>query len=234
MHRLKREMTGNIAHELRTPITSIRGYLELILSQSPDAGTTKTFIEKAYNQTLVLSELIRDMSLITKIEETPHSFRLEAVDLNELLRSLGNDLKKDLEEKNIRMICNTGDNIAVNGNRSLLYSVFRNLTDNAIRYAGENIDILVNKYDEDNDFYYFTYADTGAGIPGEQHLNRLFERFYRVNEGRTRDTGGSGLGLSIVKNAILFHKGNIVVKNRTGGGLKFIFNLPKYIPKDIT
>ncbi|MDR2679951.1 MAG: two-component sensor histidine kinase, partial [Tannerella sp.] len=227
-HRLKQEMTGNIAHELRTPITSIRGYLELILSQPLDDATAKSFTEKAYRQTLVLSELIRDMSLISKIEETPRSFRLEAVNLNELLRSLKNDLKNDLEEKNIRMECNTGDGIVVNGNRNLLYSVFRNLTDNAIRYAGENIDILVNKYGEDNDFYYFTFADTGAGIPDEQHLTRLFERFYRVNEGRTRDTGGSGLGLSIVKNAILFHKGNITVKNRAGGGLKFIFNLPKY------
>jgi signal transduction histidine kinase len=227
-HRLKQEMTGNIAHELRTPITSIRGYLELILSQSPGAETTKAFTEKAYNQTLVLSELIRDMSLISKIEETPHSFRLEAVNLNELLRSLKNDLKKELEEKNIQMKCNISDEVVINGNRNLLYSVFRNLTDNAIRYAGENIDILVYKYSEDKGFYYFTYADTGVGIPDEQHLNRLFERFYRVNEGRTRDTGGSGLGLSIVKNAILFHKGSIVVKNRAGGGLKFIFNLPKY------
>jgi signal transduction histidine kinase len=227
-HRLKQEMTGNIAHELRTPITSIRGYLELILSQSPGAETTKAFTEKAYNQTLVLSELIRDMSLISKIEETPHSFRLEAVNLNELLRSLENDLKKELEGKNIQMKCNISDDVVINGNRNLLYSVFRNLTDNAIRYAGENIDILVYKYSEDKDFYYFTYADTGVGIPDEQHLNRLFERFYRVNEGRTRDTGGSGLGLSIVKNAILFHKGSIVVKNRAGGGLKFIFNLPKY------
>lgn len=226
--RLKQEMTGNIAHELRTPITSIRGYLELILSQSPDAETTKAFTEKAFNQTLVLSELIQDMSLISKIEETPRSFRLEAVNLHELLLSLKNDLEKDLHGKNIRMKSNISDDIIINGNQNLLYSVFRNLTDNVIRYAGENIEIHVYKYGEDNDFYYFTYADTGAGIPDEQHLNRLFERFYRVNEGRSRDTGGSGLGLSIVKNAILFHKGSIIVKNRAGGGLEFIFNLPKH------
>jgi signal transduction histidine kinase len=226
--RLKQEMTGNIAHELRTPITSIRGYLELILSQSPDAETTKAFTEKAFNQTLVLSELIQDMSLISKIEETPRSFRLEAVNLHELLLSLRNDLEKDLHGKNIRMKSNISDDIIINGNQNLLYSVFRNLTDNVIRYAGENIEIHVYKYGEDNDFYYFTYADTGAGIPDEQHLNRLFERFYRVNEGRSRDTGGSGLGLSIVKNAILFHKGSIIVKNRAGGGLEFIFNLPKH------
>ncbi|MDR1380819.1 MAG: two-component sensor histidine kinase [Tannerella sp.] len=225
--RLKQEMTGNIAHELRTPITSIRGYLELILSQSPDAATARTFTEKAYGQTLVLSELIRDMSLISKIGEAPRSFQLEAVNLNELLRSLENDLQNDLRRENIRMKCDLGGDIVVNGNPNLLYSVFRNLTDNVIRHAGGNIDILVCKCGEDGDFYYFTYADTGAGIPDEQHLNRLFERFYRVDGGRTRDTGGSGLGLSIVKNAILLHRGNIVVKNRTGGGLKFIFNLPK-------
>ncbi|MDR2010920.1 MAG: two-component sensor histidine kinase [Bacteroidales bacterium] len=225
--RLKQEMTGNVAHELRTPITSIRGYLELILSQSPDAETVKSFTEKAYNQTLVLSELIQDMSLITKIEETPQFFHLEAVNIHELLESLVNDLDNELKVKNINVKNNILKDIIIQGNKNLLYAVFRNLTDNAIRYAGENIDILISIYGKDDDFYYFSFADTGVGISEEHHLNRLFERFYRVNEGRTRDTGGSGLGLSIVKNAILFHKGTITVKNRMGGGLEFLFKLSK-------
>jgi signal transduction histidine kinase len=82
-------------------------------------------------------------------------------------------------------------------------------------------------YSEDKDFYYFSYLDTGIGIPEERHLNRLFERFYRISEGRTRETGGTGLGLSIVKNAVLFHRGNIIVKNRKEGGLEFLFTLRK-------
>lgn len=95
------------------------------------------------------------------------------------------------------------------------------------QYAGEGIEIRVSKYKEDKDFYYFSFYDTGIGIYDETHLTRLFERFYRINEGRTRDTGGTGLGLSIVKNAVAFHKGTITAKNRKEGGLEFLFQLHK-------
>ncbi|MDH8701334.1 two-component system phosphate regulon sensor histidine kinase PhoR [Dysgonomonadaceae bacterium PH5-43] len=224
---LKQEMTSNIAHELRTPVTSIRGYLEIALDQPCDGEQARNFLTKAHEQTIVLSELIQDMSLITKIEEAPISFKLEPVNIDELLNSLKSDLEKFLQEKNISMDFANTKGIVIYGNRNLIYSIFRNLTDNAIRYAGTEITITVNKYNEDKDFYYFSYSDTGVGIKEEHHLNRIFERFYRVNEGRTRNTGGSGLGLSIVKNAILFHKGTITVKNRTEGGLEFLFKLPK-------
>jgi signal transduction histidine kinase len=224
--RLKQEMTGNITHELRTPVTGIRGCLETILEYPLEPEKKQYFIERAYNQVLALSEIIQDMSLITKIEDAPHSFKLETVSINELLENLRKDLEIQLQEKNIQMEWNT-DNVVVKGNHNLLYSIFRNLTDNVIRYAGTYVNIFINKYNEDKDFYYFSYSDTGPGIPDEQHLNRLFERFYRINEGRTRDTGGSGLGLSIVKNAISFHKGTIVAKNKPDGGLEFLFNLPK-------
>ncbi|GHS93603.1 two-component sensor histidine kinase [Bacteroidia bacterium] len=227
MRQMKQEMTGNITHELRTPVTGIRGCLETILEHPLSPEKKQYFIESAYSQVLVLSELIQDMSLITKIEEAPQSFKLEAVDMENLLENLKNDLEIFLQEKNIQMEWNLTGNVVVNGNRNLLYSIFRNLTDNAIRYAGTNVTISIKKYNEDKDFYYFSYSDTGIGIPEEHHLNRLFERFYRINEGRTRDTGGSGLGLSIVKNAIAFHKGTIVAKNKTGGGLEFLFTLKK-------
>lgn len=222
---LKQEMTGNIAHELRTPVTSIRGYLETVLNNSLDEEKKKHFIERAFQQTIVLSELIQDMSLITKIEEAPQSFKTEDVNIHELLVTLKNDLTLPLQKKNIDMQWNLPDPLIVKGNQNLLYAIFRNLVDNAIRYAGENIEIHISKYNEDKDFYYFLFYDTGVGIADESHLNRLFERFYRINEGRTRDTGGSGLGLSIVKNAITFHRGSITVKNRKEGGLEFLFKI---------
>jgi len=224
--RMKQEMTGNITHELRTPVTGIRGCLETILENPLDPEKKQYFIERAYNQTLALSEIIQDMSLITKIEEAPHSFKLEPVAIGELLEGIRKDLEIPLQKNNIKMEWKT-ENVIVKGNRNLLYSIFRNLTDNVIRHAGKDVNIFINKYSEDNGFYYFSYSDTGQGIPDEQHLNRLFERFYRINEGRTRDTGGSGLGLSIVKNAISFHKGTIAAKNKPDGGLEFLFNLPK-------
>lgn len=226
---LKQEITGNIAHELRTPVTSIRGYLETMLEQSLPEEMQKKFLQKAFNQTIALSQLIQDMSLLTKINSTPQAFQLntENISLSVLLEEIRDTFATSLQEKNIRMQWDFKQEIWIKSNRTLLYSVFRNLTDNAIRYAGENINIIISCYDENRDFYSISFADTGAGISGEQHLNRLFDRFYRVNEGRTRDTGGTGLGLSIVKNAIAFYKGSIVAKNRAGGGLEFLFQLPK-------
>ncbi|MDR2086280.1 MAG: two-component sensor histidine kinase [Dysgonamonadaceae bacterium] len=225
--RLKQEMTGNITHELRTPVTGIRGCLETILEYPMETEKKDYFIKSAYEQVLALSELIQDMSLITKMEEAPQSFKLKAVNICRLLSGLKEEFAAALQEKNMEMEWNVGENVMVKGNHNLIYSIFRNLTDNAVRYAGKGVRIYINRDSEDKDFYYFSYSDTGVGIPGEQHLNRLFERFYRVNEGRTRDTGGSGLGLSIVKNAVAFHKGKIVAKNRAGGGLEFLFKLPK-------
>ncbi|MDR0660266.1 MAG: HAMP domain-containing histidine kinase [Prevotellaceae bacterium] len=224
---LKQEMTGNIAHELRTPVTSIRGYLETVLEQKLDSDKEREFLTKAYNQVVVLSDLIQDIGLITKIEELPQSFKVEKININNLLSNLKADLEIPLTDRVISIEWNIVDSITVNGNVNLIYSVFRNLTDNVIRYAGNNVKITVAIYNEDKDFYYFSFADNGIGIADESHLNRLFERFYRINEGRTRDSGGSGLGLSIVKNAVLFHRGTITVKNRQDGGLEFLFKLPK-------
>ena len=224
---LKQEMTGNITHELKTPVTGIRGCLETILEHSLDSDKQRVFIQNAYNQTLVLSELIQDLGLLTKIEDAPRSFTTEEVNMMKLIEDLENDLEYTLKEKNSKIELNIPKNTAVIGNKNLLYAIFRNLIDNAIRYAGSDITIQIKQYNEDKDFYYFSFADNGVGISEEHHLNRLFERFYRINEGRTRETGGSGLGLSIVKNAVLFHHGTIIVKNRATGGLEFLFTLKK-------
>jgi signal transduction histidine kinase len=222
-HKYRQEITGNIAHELRTPVTSIRGYLETILETQLDPEKERYFVGQAYNQTIVLSELIRDMSLITKMEEAPNKFQLAPVSINDLLFELKKDLQHILQEKGIEMECEIPDQLIIYGNQNLLYSIFRNLADNTIRYAGENIKIDI-KCTTENQFCYFSFSDNGVGID-EVHLERLFERFYRISEGRTRDSGGSGLGLSIVKNAILFHKGVICAKNKEGGGLEFLFSL---------
>ena len=107
----------------------------------------------------------------------------------------------------------------------MLYSIFRNLIDNALAYAGEETTVYVKARAEDS-YWQFTIADTGRGVP-EEHLPRLFERFYRVDKGRSRSLGGTGLGLAIVKNAVILHRGSIRVINRKGGGLQFDFSLAK-------
>jgi signal transduction histidine kinase len=226
-HRLKQEMTGNIAHELRTPVTSIRGYLETILEQPLDSEKQHQFISKAFSQTLFLSELISDMSLLTKIEGAPNSFRMDDVNIASIVKNVCEDFNISLKKNNMILNVNIPADTIVKGNENLLYSIFRNLADNAIKYAGKEKIITIRCYKSDHDFYYFSFSDNGIGVQDEQHLERIFERFYSVSEGRTRDASGSGLGLSIVKNAVAFHKGSISAKNRSEGGLEFLFSLPK-------
>lgn len=226
---LKQEMTNNIAHELRTPVTSIRGYLETILSlqnNEENNERVKNFLDRAYTQTIKLSELIQDISMLTKIEEAADRFEKEPVKIKELLEHLKSDLSDKLESKGDVFKIDVGEDVVINGSRTLLYSIFRNLTENSIAYAGENIEIGVRCHIDNTDSFYFEFYDTGTGVD-EKHLVRIFERFYRVNEGRTRNSGGSGLGLSIVKNAVLIHKGSIVAKNNNDGGLCFLMTFPK-------
>lgn len=229
---LKQEMTNNIAHELRTPVTAIRGYIETLLTiDENDVERRRSFLERAYAQTIRLSELIQDITLLTKIEEAPDRFEWETVNIRQLLEELESDLKERFKEKNNRFVIDVDEDVTVEGNRTLLYSIFRNLAENALAYGGENIEIGVRCYAKTEDTLYFEFYDTGVGVD-ERHLGRIFERFYRVHEGRTRNTGGSGLGLSIVKNAVLFHHGSIVAKNRPGGGLMFLITFPRLPQKN--
>lgn len=224
---LKQEMTNNIAHELKTPVSSIRGYVETLLEQQNiDPAKQKFFLERAYTQVLRLSDLIRDVALITKTEEAADLFNKETINIHDTIQEVVTDLETPLRNTHIKVNNHVGNTVEIEGNHTLLYSIFRNLIDNTISYAGENLSIAIDCYAEDNEFYYLSYYDTGTGID-ETFLNRIFDRFFRISEGRSRKTGGSGLGLSIVKNAVLFHKGQISAKNRKEGGLEFIFSLRK-------
>lgn len=224
--RMKHEMTGNIAHELRTPVTSIRGFLEIVLDNELSEEKNREYLERAYSQTKTLSELISDMSLLTRIEGKQDAFGFLDIDIHRLLEKVHSDTSAALADKNISFKASIPNGLTVKGNESLLYSIFRNLTDNVIRHAGEGVEIKIKVTEIKDGMLYFSFADNGKGIDNDENLNRLFERFYRINEGRTRETGGSGLGLSIVRNAVLFHGGNISARNIEPHGLEFIFTLP--------
>ena len=225
--RLKRQLTQNIAHELKTPVSSIQGYLETILSNpNIPKDTVKTFLERSYAQSNRLTTLLRDISVLTRMDEAPEMMEREAVNLSLVVENIINEVNLGLEEKHIKVINLMPQALMINGNHSLLYSIFRNLMDNAIAYAGTNIHITINCFREDDTFYYFSFSDSGIGVE-EEHLTRLFERFYRVDKGRSRKLGGTGLGLAIVKNAVLFHGGTIFAKNAPNGGLEFVFTLQK-------
>ncbi len=225
--RLKRQLTQNIAHELKTPVSSMQGYLETIVSnENIPRDKMQIFLERCYAQSTRLTRLLRDISVLTRMDEAANMIEMEKVDISMLVANIVNEVALELEKKHITAISSLRPQIQLRGNYSLLYSIFRNLMDNAIAYAGTDIRISINCFREDERFYYFSFADTGTGVPPE-HLNRLFERFYRVDKGRSRKLGGTGLGLAIVKNAVLIHGGTISAKNNPGGGLEFVFTLAK-------
>ena len=211
--RLKRQLTQNIAHELKTPVSSIQGYLETIVSnENIPREKINVFLERCYAQSNRLSRLLRDISVLTRMDEAANMIDMERVDISVLVGNIINEVSLELDEKHITVVNSLKKSIQIKGNYSLLYSIFRNLMDNAIAYAGSNIQININCFREDENFYYFSFADTGIGVSPE-HLNRLFERFYRVDKGRSRKVGGTGLGLAIVKNAVIIHGGTISAKN---------------------
>ncbi len=225
--RIKRQLTQNIAHELKTPVSSIQGYLETIVNNdniAPDK--LNTFLERCYAQSNRLSRLLRDISVLTRMDEAANMIDIEQIDISIIVKNIINEVSLELEERNFKVVNTLKEKIQVHGNYSLIYSIFRNLMDNAIAYAGTGITININCFREDEKYFYFSFADDGVGVAPE-HLNRLFERFYRVDKGRSRKLGGTGLGLAIVKNAILIHKGTISAKTNRNGGLEFIFTIAK-------
>lgn len=226
--RMKQQITQNIAHELKTPVSSIQGYLETILN-NPDLPPEmlRKFIERSFAQSNRLTNLLQDISTLTRMTEAGQMIDVSEVDIAPMIHNIATELALKLEEKQMTVDVNVPKKMIIQGNSSLLYSIFRNLMDNAIAYAGNGSHVNIVCYSEDEESYYFSFSDNGVGV-APQHLGRIFERFYRVDKGRSRKLGGTGLGLAIVKNAVLFHGGNINARpTGTGHGLEFIFTLKK-------
>lgn len=224
---LKQQLTSNIAHELKTPLASIKGYLETIIDNWPvPEEKHKYFLGKAFLQSERLTELINDISLLNNIEDAGDLFEFKNTNIKIIIDEVYENFANRMVEKSIDFFVDVKPKTVVNGNDSLLFSIFQNLVENSINYGGNNIEIAIKIYHEDEKFYYFSYSDSGPGIP-EEHLPRIFERFYRVDYGRTRESGGTGLGLAIIKNAVQLHKGEISVRNKPKGGIEFLFSIGK-------
>lgn len=221
---LKRQLTQNIAHELKTPVASIQGYLETIISNPQiTEENQRQFIDRCYTQTERLTSLLRDISTLNRMDDGAKMMGKETVNISSMVAGILKETALQLQERKMKFENNLPDNIIVDGVRGLLYSVFRNLTDNAIAYAGEETTITLNAKKADG-HWHFTFSDNGQGVANE-HLHRLFERFYRIDKGRSRKLGGTGLGLAIVKNAVLLHDGSIEVHNINPHGLQFAFSI---------
>ncbi len=223
---LKRQLTQNIAHELKTPVASIQGYLETILDNPNIKEDTKEqFLRRSFAQAQRLTALLHDISTLNRLDDAPTERDFADVDIATMVEGIEKDTALQLEAKHMAFVNQLPEHLVVKGNQSLLYSVFRNLTDNAIAYAGDGTTINLTA-EEVGYEWHFSFSDNGVGVPAE-HLPRIFERFYRVDKGRSRKMGGTGLGLAIVKNAVLLHGGKISVHNRPTGGLEFNFYILK-------
>ena len=221
---LKRQLTQNIAHELKTPVASIQGYLETILGNAAmNEDTRKQFLQRCFAQSQRLTALLHDISTLNRMDDAPQEIELVEVDISQMVASIKGETALQLAKKDMAFSNLLPEDIVVRGNQSLLYSVFRNLVDNSIAYAGTGTTITLTA-EKTEGFWHFTFSDNGVGVPRE-HLPRLFERFYRVDKGRSRKMGGTGLGLAIVKNAVLLHGGTISVDNQPEGGLVFDFTI---------
>ena len=221
----KKRITGNLAHELRTPVTSIRGYLEtLVDNPQMDEAKKGQFIDRAYRQTLRLSDLIRDISLITKMEEAPQTLKKEHLGMRHLTCEVIEEFAGTIAAQGVKVENTIADDVCILGNQSLLYALLRNLVENSLRYGGPGITIHIecSLYDGMANFFYY---DTGKGV-SDEHLGKIFERFYRIPEEDSHRSEGSGLGLSIVKNAVAFHKGTISAHHLQPHGLAFRFSIP--------
>ncbi len=239
-NRMRRELTQNIAHELKTPASSILGYMETILD-NPDISDDirQQFIERTHAQAQRLTALLQDISLLNQMDYASGLLKRERVDVAVLFADIARETAFALQSHQMTLRNCLPQSIIIYGNYSLLYSVFRNLMDNAINYAGRGTTIEVGATPQPGGWR-FTFSDNGVGIPAE-HLPRIFERFYRIDKGRSREMGGTGLGLSIVKNAVLLHGGTIqvcspAVQTAQQGpsatkGLTFVFTMNNNMPE---
>ena len=234
--RIKRQLTQNAAHELKTPAASIHGYLESILdNRDMPEDKKKHFLERCYAQSERMNKLLLDMSALTKLDEIDDN-RSEAqkdyrpVDVLQIIQSVLDDTALQLQEKGIAPSLQLPQHVEVLGDQSLIYSIFRNLIDNAIAYAtgASLLKITCTEVEkEGRHFYEFLVSDNGSGVEA-QHLTHLFERFYRVDKGRSRKLGGTGLGLAIVKNAVAAYGGQATALSTPGGGLTIRFTLARF------
>ena len=223
---IKAEMTSSIAHELRTPVAAIRGYAETLLSDDLSADERRKFTERTFQASVRLSELIRDVSLLSKLDERGEGFARERVDLHALAAEAIEEQAAAAAEGSVAVKNLLPEGLSVEGSAALLRSVFSNLIENSIRYGGKWITVSVELVEDTAREVRLRVVDTGVGVP-EGHLKHIFRRFYRVEGGRARADGGSGLGLAIVRHVVMVHGGDIIARTREGGGLVVEFTLKK-------
>lgn len=228
--RIKKQLTNNINHELKTPIGVIKGYLDTVVSTpGMDEATRSRFLTRAQENVERLCNLLSDVSAMARLEDGSGNIPVTKVDFHDLVFTIESDLRESGLAGGMKFIYDVPLDCSVKGNTSLLVGMVSNLIKNAEQYS-HGTEMGIKMIVESEKYYTFSFYDNGTGVE-QEHIPHLFERFYRIDAGRSRKAGGTGLGLPIVKNTIEALGGTVTVRNRAEGGLEFLFTLEKWIDK---
>ncbi len=226
----RKEFVANVSHELRTPLASIMGYTETLLNNTIDPVHSREFLGIIKKHAQRLDNLIKDVLELSKLESHDLNIELNSIDINPCIENISSNYKEHCSGKSQLFEFNVPNALPkIETNEYLLTQLLNNLLDNAIKYTPKGGKIIL-KVAPINKSIQFEISDTGIGIP-QEHIPRIFERFYRVDLARSREMGGTGLGLSIVKHIVNLHHGKIRVESTIGVGSKFIITLPLQQPK---
>jgi two-component system phosphate regulon sensor histidine kinase PhoR len=228
LERIRRDFVANVSHELRTPITAIKGYVETLLDGAKDDPTTLVkFLRIMERQVDRLQNIFSDLLTLSQLEARGESARADVIltEARSIVQAAMDSLQSKFDQKKAEAIIQASDSTPLYANPRLIQQALTNLIDNAVTYSGEQPRIVVAITTNASDVC-FSVSDNGPGIP-KMHLPRLFERFYRVDTGRSRDTGGTGLGLAIVKHIAQVHGGSVSVESASGVGTVFQLCIPK-------
>jgi two-component system phosphate regulon sensor histidine kinase PhoR len=228
LENIRREFVANVSHELKTPITSIKGYVETLQEGAlNDQENVQKFLDIVSKQSDLLNAIVDDLLMLSRIEQEAEGgdFQLAEENLRQILEAAVMDYTLKAQDRNIQVALNCSDKIMIRANARLLEQAIGNLLDNAIKYSepGKAVEVEAIR---NSDEVVISVSDHGSGI-ASQHLPRLFERFYRVDKGRSRELGGTGLGLAIVKHIAQAHGGHVTVESTPGKGSIFTLHLPK-------
>ncbi len=222
LEKLKKDLVANVSHEIKTPLTAIKGFVETAIEETKDKKMLH-YLEIINSNTQRLINILEDLLILSNLEQENRKLQIEDIDLKEILFNIEKLFVKRLKAKNLRFLLSVYQE-KIKGDKFIIEQMLINLIDNAIKYTDKGeIRIIVYRRDDDN--IIIEISDTGIGIP-EEHIPRIFDRFYVVDNSRSKETGGTGLGLSIVKHCVNLHKGEIIVDSKPGHGTKFLIILP--------
>jgi two-component system phosphate regulon sensor histidine kinase PhoR len=225
----RKEFLTNLAHELRTPIFAVQGYVDTLQAGAlADPEVNMKFLSNASKGIDRLVRLVDDLDQISKLESGRIPIIQESFAIQDLIRDVYEEFSLKAKEKGIQMFFKKGteNNLEVYADKPKIKQVLVNLIENALKYGHENGHVMAGCYDVDDKHIYIEISDDGPGI-AEEHLSRIFERFYRADRSRSREIGGTGLGLAIVKHIIEAHGQSVTVRSKPGVGSSFGFTLEK-------